>query len=351
MPCPHCGKEIEKGLLTCPLCGGEINSSLEDCLERAIELINKEKLKEAMDFLQEVITRYPQSASAHSLLASLYEEAKDLPSAIHHYRRAIKLDPDSTAEKRKLELLMGEKYSTTRLPLLPSALALLGVLFIVLIISSFPPRKPPGVENLQINQGVYPNYYNQWQMPYYYFPNTTNLSQSENITSPTPSPAPSPRASSATPRSPTSQATPSSPFLNLPSELPPSEPFPLANILIQPTTPPTPPIEKRGKISIEIKKVPPSFENLYAQGLQKLKEKDFSQSERLLKQALAMAPPERKGEVYLSLALSLKEQGKWSEARENFALAEQALANRNDPYSQQLLQQAKEGKDFCEERM
>lgn len=303
-----------------------------------------------MDFLQEVIARYPQSASAHSLLASLYEEAKDFPSAIFHYRRAVEIDPDSTAERRKLELLTGERYSPARFPLLPPALALLGVLFVVLFVSSFPKRKPPRLENNPVtNQDVYP-YYNQWQMPYYYYPNTTNLPQTGNITSSLPTPT----KNSPAPVETSSRPAKTSPSLNQaePSNRLSSELFPFTNIAIQPTTPPTnQQSEKKGKISITVKKVPLSFEDLYAQGLQKLKEKDFAGSEELLRRALPLAPDERKGEVHLSLALALKEQNKLSEAREQFALAEQFLANRNDPYSQQLLQQAKEGRNFCEERL
>lgn len=328
-------------------------------MERAIGLINEGKQKEAMDFLKEIVARYPKSASAHSLLASLYEEANDFPSAIHHYRQAIELDPESVAERRKLELLTGEKYSPSRFPLLPPALALLGVLFIVLIITSLPPRKPPILENnLATNQELYP-YYNQWQMPHYYYPNTMNIPQNENISTPSQPPSPNTKTPSPPPQTASSRTSATLPSLNLPSlnqnqpnGQSPSQPFPLANIVIQPnTTQTSPPPQKKGKISIVIKKVPPSFESLYAEGLEKLKEKDFPESERLLKQALSLAPDERKGEVHLSLALALKEQGKWSEAREHFALAEQFLANRNDPYSQQLLQQAKEGKDYCEERM
>lgn len=352
MPCPHCGREVEKGLLTCPFCSGGIDSPLEDCLERAIELIEGGKEKEAMDFLKEVIARYPQSASAHSLLASLYEEEKDFPSAIHHYRQAVELNPESTAEKRKLEHLTGEKYSPTSYPLLPFGYALLAGLFIVLIVMSLPPRKPPSLEgNFTANQQIYPSY-NQLQIPYYYYSNTTNITQNENFTSTPPLPSPSLKQPSNQSRTTLPQTSPFFPSLNLPSEQPTPEQFPTANIVIQPSPPqPSQPTEKRGKISIEIKKVPPSFENLYTQGLKKLKERDFMGSEKLLKQALSLAPDERKGEVHLLLALALKEQGKWSEAREHFASAELFLAGRQDPNSRQLLEQAKEGKDYCEERL
>lgn len=355
MPCPHCGREIEKGMLICPFCSGEISSPLEDCLERALELINAERQGEAIEFLKEVIIRYPRSASAHSLLASLYEEAKDLPSAIYHYRQAIELNPESTAEKRKLELLTGEKYSPSRFSLLPFGYALLGVLFVVLIVVSRQPNKPQSSEsNFVSNQELYP-YYNQLQMPtpYYYFSNIPNTPQNENISSPTLPPAPSTRQPGNQSRGSLPQtSTNLFPSLNIYPEQPVPEQFPSANIVIQPTPPQasTPP-EKKGKISIEIKSVPLSFENLYNQGLQKLRDKDFAESERLLTQALSIAPDERRGEVHLSLAIALKEQGKWREAREHFLSAERFFSNRQDPYSQQLLQQAKEGKSYCEERM
>jgi tetratricopeptide (TPR) repeat protein len=359
MHCPHCAKEIDRGLLSCPFCGGEINSSVEDCLERAIMLIDQEKREEAVEFLKEVLNRYPNNASAHSLLASLYEEARDYPSAIYHYRRAVEINPESEAEKRKLELLTGEKFAPTRLPLLPPALALLGILFIVLIITSLPKKReiPTSLNNQLTNQWQYPPY-NQFQMPY---PSYPNLPQSENvlpqpsisqpsipqtgnlpvhITTPHPH-TPSTRKSqnSTTPPSPQEQIT--------------NQPYnPPVNIVIQPTSPPpaNQPSERKSKIIVSVKKVPPSFEGLFSQGIRKMNEKAFDESEKLFRQALALAPADREGEVHLYLALSLKEQGKLEEAKSEFETAMNLLSNRNDPYSRQLLELAKEGRRFCEER-
>jgi tetratricopeptide (TPR) repeat protein len=305
-----------------------------------LELIDEEQKEEAIEFLKEVLARYPQNASAHSLLASLYEEANDFPSAIYHYRRTVELNPESEAEKRKLELLTGEKFKPTRFSLLPPSLALLGILFIVLIITSLPKKReiPPSLNNQLINQWQYPPY-NQFQMPYY-----PNLPQSENfpaqLTIPHTSPSPAKKAPSYT--------TPL-----IPEEKTVNQPYPTANIIIQQTTPPPTnlPVERKSKIFVSVKKVPPSFEDLFSQGIQKQKDKDFTESEKLLRQALPLAPPEREGEVHLYLALALKEQEKWIEAKEEFAKAESLLSSRNDPYSQQLLKLAKEGRRFCEEKL
>jgi tetratricopeptide (TPR) repeat protein len=355
MRCPHCANEIDRGLLSCPFCGGEINSPVEDCLERAIALIDKERREEAREFLKEVLNRYPNNASAHSLLASLYEEAKDYPSAIYHYRRAVEIDPESEAEKRKLELLTGEKFAPTRLPLLPPALVLLGILFIVLIIASLPKKReiPSSLNNQLTNQWQYFPY-NQFQMPYSYY---QNFPQIENIPSqPNPSPVaniprppvpqqPTPIAKKTLP----STSTPPSPH---PEEKITNQPFyPPTNIIIQKTSPTNQPVERKSKIFISVKKVPPSFDDLLSRGIQKQKEKDFAESENLLRQALSIAPSDREGEVHLYLALSLKEQGKWNEAKEEFSKAEQLLSSRSDPYSQQLLNLAKEGRRLCEERL
>ncbi|MBC7329485.1 tetratricopeptide repeat protein [bacterium] len=356
MHCPHCDKEIDRGLLSCPFCGGEINSPVEDCLERAITLIDEERRDEATEFLKEVLNRYPNNASAHSLLASLYEEAKDYPSAIYHYRRAVEIDPESEAEKRKLELLTGEKFTPSRLPLLPPALALLGVLFIVLIITSLPRKReiPSSLNNqLMTNQWQYPPY-NQFEMPYSYYP---NLPQSENVlaqpnipqTVNLPAQLTTPRPSaSPTRKSPNSTAPPP------PQEQITNQPYnPPVNIIIQPTSPPPTnlPSERKSKIIVSVKKVPPSFEGLFSQGIRKMNEKAFDESEKLLRQALALAPADRKGEVHLYLALSLKELGKLEEAKAEFETAENLLSSRNDPYSRQLLELAKEGRRFCEERL
>ncbi|MGC9004702.1 MAG: tetratricopeptide repeat protein [bacterium] len=347
MHCPHCYREIEKGLLYCPHCGGETNSPLEDCLDRALKLIEEEKNKEAMDFLKEVVARFPQSASAHSLLASLYEEAKDYPSAIRHYRQAVELNPQSEAEKRKLELLTGEKFTPSRIPLLQPALVLLGILFIVLIISSIPRKKASIIplNNQLTNQFSFP-FYNQPQMFYPYY---SNLPQSENVATPlTTSPTPSPEISRPPIRKTPTNNKP------IPENRSGEQQFPTTNIIIQQTSPPpivNQPTERKSKIFVSVKKVPPSFEELYSQGIQKQKEKDFLASERLLRQALELAPRDKKGEIHLFLAISLKELGRLKEARDEFASAEQLLASRNDPYSQQLLQLAKEGRRFCEERL
>jgi tetratricopeptide (TPR) repeat protein len=342
MHCPHCAKEIDRGLLSCPFCGGEINSSAEDCLERAIMLIDQERREEAVEFLKEVLNRYPQNASAHSLLASLYEEARDYPSAIYHYRRAVELNPESEAEKRKLELLTGEKFAPTRFPLLPPALALLGILFIVLIITSLPKKReiPPSPNNQLTNQWQHLPY-NQFQMPYSYYP---NLPQGENVpaqlTTPQTPPSPAKKAPSYTP-----PPLPEEKTTNLPY-------YPTANIIIQQTQPPATnqPAERKSKIFVSVKRVPPSFGDLFSQGIQKQKEKDFSESEKLFRQALPLAPSDREGEVHLYLALSLKEQGKLEEAKAEFEKAVSLLSNRNDPYSRQLLELAKEGRRFCEQK-
>ncbi|MBC7326872.1 hypothetical protein H5T87_01985 [bacterium] len=355
MPCPNCNREIEKGLLICPHCQGELNPPIEDCLERVITLMDEDRKDEAMEYLKEVVNRYPQNASAHSLLASLYEEAHDYPSAIHHYRVAVELNPESTAERRKLELLTGEKYSLRRFPLLPPALALLGILFVILVVYSIPQRKPSStMTNSLTNIWEYPPY-NQWQMPYYY---TNQPYSAENIPAPSvfPSNQPSPTTlpSARTNQKPPSQNEKVSlPPLAATTPAPqPQTPVPYTNIIIQPTTPQSSqPKEKKGRIFIEVKRASPSFDDLYSRAMEKFHAKDFAESERLLKLALSLAPDNKKGEVHFSLALALKEQAKWQEAIYHFSQAEQYLAGRSDPLSQQLLQQAKEGKAYCEEKM
>lgn len=358
MLCPKCGKQVEKGLLVCPYCGGEIDSPLADCLERAVDLLDREEKESAFQFLQRVVEKYPQSASAHSLLASLYEEKGDLPLAVFHYRRAVEIDPESEAERKKLEMLTGEKWKASRVPSTLFALPPLFALFLVILFFSFPRKssvvKPPTNQLFPYYEG-YPSL-NYPPTPY------ANLPYSEkaygniplsNLPSPTAPPSEVPRRT--TPREETQVRS------GVPNErksLPVQLNLPPANIVIEPVPPqqgesqgqPTPP-PKQGKIIYSLKKVPLSFDEVYSQARQKLNDKDYQSAEALLRQALKLAPSEKKGEVCFYLGLCLRDEGNYKEARDAFASAVSALSQQKDPASQALLPLAEEGRKFCEERM
>ncbi len=358
MFCPNCGKQVEKGLLVCPYCQGEIDSPLVECLERVVDLLDREEKESAFQLLQKVVERYPQSASAHSLLASLYEEKGDLPLAVYHYRRAVEIDPESEAERKKLETLTGEKWKSSRVPPTVFALPPLFAFFLLILFFSFPRKspvvKPPTNQLFPYYQG-YPSL-NYPSIPY------ANLPYSEeaygniplsNVPSPTVPPSEVQRRTTAREET---QARSSVP--NERKSVPVQLNLPPANIVIEPVSPQqaenqgqsTPP-PRQGKITYSLKKVPLSFDEVYSQARRKLNDKDYQSAEALLRQALNLAPSENKGEVYFYLGLCLRDEGNYKEARDAFASAVSVLSQQKDPASQALLPLAEEGRKFCEERM
>jgi len=61
------------------------------------------EINEALFSCRKAVEANPENASAHSLLASLYELDGDMESAMYEYERALALDPKSTSDRARLE--------------------------------------------------------------------------------------------------------------------------------------------------------------------------------------------------------------------------------------------------------
>jgi hypothetical protein len=114
MNCPHCGGGLADGVDTCPECGAPsqqtgAHSALQGpepeiavMLAQANLLRLRREYDRATIQCVEVLRRYPNNASAHSLLGDIYRDQGAVGEALGWYRLASQLDPDSAADRHKL---------------------------------------------------------------------------------------------------------------------------------------------------------------------------------------------------------------------------------------------------------
>ena len=123
MRCPKCGKESPEDARFCRACGERLvaaaapeaeaagQPAAEDqarrLLEEAFRLSEVGQLQQSIQACQRAITLNPTSTSAHSLLGTLFERVGDRDGAIREYEQVLTLSPGSTAERRRLNELMG----------------------------------------------------------------------------------------------------------------------------------------------------------------------------------------------------------------------------------------------------
>jgi tetratricopeptide (TPR) repeat protein len=77
-------------------------------LEEAFQAYEQGRLEEARERCYQVLGRHPESTSAHSLLALIYENQGDIPRAIREYQIVLEINPDSPADRASLARLLGE---------------------------------------------------------------------------------------------------------------------------------------------------------------------------------------------------------------------------------------------------
>jgi tetratricopeptide (TPR) repeat protein len=121
--CAKCGTESPDDARFCRACGntlvggegdqGETPTRLTPeerarrLLEQAFRLSEEGRVLAAIEACQEAAALNPSSTSAHSLLGTLYERQGDRDNAIRAYEQVLALSPGSTAERRRLNELMG----------------------------------------------------------------------------------------------------------------------------------------------------------------------------------------------------------------------------------------------------
>ncbi|HUT75614.1 MAG TPA: tetratricopeptide repeat protein [Armatimonadota bacterium] len=132
MRCPKCQTENPERSLACKRCGADLapaaaagaptrgrrtgpqpaHRSPSDAerahtlLDEAFHLADEGKLAQAITACQRAVAANPESTSAHSLLGILYERAGQRERAIQAYEAALRLSPDSAADRESLQQLV-----------------------------------------------------------------------------------------------------------------------------------------------------------------------------------------------------------------------------------------------------
>jgi len=182
--CNRCGVESPEGARFCVACGGtlqeeaapappprpEAGPSPEDLaaadrlLTEAFALSDQGRLTEAVRVAQQVLSHNPNSTTAHSLLGTLYERLGNRDAAIREYQAVLTLSPGSTADRQRLNELLGlpaapaaARPPLPRLARRPDLLYVGGfaALFIVILIAILILlRKSPRAEDTEPTAGL-----------------------------------------------------------------------------------------------------------------------------------------------------------------------------------------------------
>jgi hypothetical protein len=94
----------------CPECGAPMDETVEGAntamypeLARANLLRMRGDYKQAENICLSILKRYPNNASAHTLLGDIYAEQGELEQAAQWYELALDIVPESESDRRKLE--------------------------------------------------------------------------------------------------------------------------------------------------------------------------------------------------------------------------------------------------------
>ena len=124
MYCPDCGKRNEDRAQFCSGCGisfrggrapGPASAPVlepHELVRQASELKDRGQLEEAIELCRRAILAEPRHRGAHALLGLVYEKKGQTSSAIREYRVVLEIDPNSTAEREKLDMLLGRSTGT-----------------------------------------------------------------------------------------------------------------------------------------------------------------------------------------------------------------------------------------------
>lgn len=72
-------------------------------LDRAFDLYHSGSIDQAFEVCRAALRLYPDSATGHSLLATMYEKQGQIDAAIRQMQRVVELNPESTADRNRLE--------------------------------------------------------------------------------------------------------------------------------------------------------------------------------------------------------------------------------------------------------
>ena len=135
--CPECGATYVKSTYT-----QGSDSAIYPELAHANLLRMRGEYKQAEDVCLRVLRRFPNNASANTLLGDICAEKGELDQAISWYELAIDLNPDSKADKEKLSAVLQRKSdreaaTTAKLLGLPTTRpkgVLVAILFLAFIV-------------------------------------------------------------------------------------------------------------------------------------------------------------------------------------------------------------------------
>ncbi|UCH36856.1 MAG: tetratricopeptide repeat protein [Armatimonadota bacterium] len=114
MNCPQCGSGLAEDATVCPECGAPVaearsrqtpeplEGETHALLAEANLLRLRRQYESATTKCVEVLRRYPNDASAHSLLGDIARDQGAYTDALGWYRLALQLDPTSTSDSNKI---------------------------------------------------------------------------------------------------------------------------------------------------------------------------------------------------------------------------------------------------------
>lgn len=106
--CRGCGAPLTKGAPAATAAAGVApEERARRLLEDAFRLSEEGRVLAAIEVCKQAVSLNPRSTSAHSLLGTLYERQGERDDAIREYEQVLTLSPGSTAERRRLNELMG----------------------------------------------------------------------------------------------------------------------------------------------------------------------------------------------------------------------------------------------------
>jgi len=127
MKCPNCQAENADDSAACAECGARLDVPIPPSdeerarrlVEEAFRLSDEGKLAQAITTCRRAVTANPTSTSAHSLLGILYERAGQRELAIQAYEAALRLSPESAADREALQQLISRPAQVEAPPVTP----------------------------------------------------------------------------------------------------------------------------------------------------------------------------------------------------------------------------------------
>jgi len=156
MKCPRCAADNPETDRFCSRCGALLArpeapahdpQRAAELIEAAFQFSDRGELNEAISAAEHAVALNPRSTSAHSILGILLYRKGETERAIAEYRIVLALSPESSADRARLEDIMGRPHPPAdrrwRIALVGSLAVLLALLLgtIVLLTRQTPSRR------------------------------------------------------------------------------------------------------------------------------------------------------------------------------------------------------------------